>query len=248
MSHPIFDRTPVRSVKQRRETSKNWLKQLAVEQLEERQLPTCLVAPSSDVAYLFLRSPEHRALTVSGAYLHLLHRLPAGEEINAWVQAWDSWHLSREQLDAYFVASQEFGGSLDDQDWLKTVYFYLLDRDPDALGEAAFLTALGQGSSRFQVALAITTSNEQMSRYVVGYYVESLGRVPSFVEGMGWLLARRSGLTDEQARAQFVLSDEYYNEHAHGNAPEWVRDLYFLFLHRGPDQHGYHAILSLLCQ
>jgi hypothetical protein len=148
--------------------------------------------------------------------------------------------LRDEQVLAGFTSSVEYyvqsGGT--DQAWVHALYRDLLDRDPDAAGEAGWLNQLASGTSRFTVAHGFATSVEHQTRSVAGYYDRFLGRSADVSEVAGWVDRIEQGMSDEQVIAAFLASDEFYQ--GQGSSHQgWLNAAYQVALERAPDPEGF---------
>ncbi len=121
----LLGRTPASSEVQ------YWLKQLGAGK------------STSDVAYGFAASQERESQRVQADYLEYLGRSASASEVSSWVNVFLAGG-SNERVMSGFVSSQEYfqshGGDI--VDWLFAAYRASLQREPDAAGYQAWLSAL----------------------------------------------------------------------------------------------------------
>jgi len=98
----------------------------------------------ADVAFGFASSPEREGQRVTADYQRYLGRAPSATEVGYWVNTFLAG-TDNETVVASFVASQEFfqsQGQNNVNDWLFSAYEEILNRPPDATGEAYWLGVL----------------------------------------------------------------------------------------------------------
>jgi hypothetical protein len=97
----------------------------------------------TQVAHGFAASPEREGIVVQMDYQVFLYRTASPDEVNAWVNAFESG-VSNESVVAGFAGSDEYyrNHQSDPAAWLTAVYNDILGRDPDAAGFSAWYAAL----------------------------------------------------------------------------------------------------------
>ncbi|HLJ95590.1 MAG TPA: DUF4214 domain-containing protein, partial [Gemmataceae bacterium] len=198
------------------------------------------------VANTFAHSQEYFTNLVMQDYQQLLHRTPATAEVSIWVNILQNG-VSDEQVLAGFTSSPEYfqqSGSTD-QAWIDALYHDLLNRSPDAAGDAAWLHALAVGNSRSSIALGFADSVEHESDVVSAAYQRYLGRTPGAAEVAGWISNLQHGMADEQVVAAFVASAEFYAGHG-SSLQNWITGMYQLVFQRAPDPNGLNYWNQLL--
>lgn len=111
------------------------------------------------------------------------------------------------------------------KEYIEQVYLDLFGRLPDPSGLDAWTRALGGGTWRGSVAVAITSSDEFRSRLIADAYDSYLGRRPDDGGRRYWLARMAEGRTIAEIGSGFVASDEYWSR-AGGTPAGWVRALY----------------------
>ena len=99
----------------------------------------------AEVAYGFASSAEREGQRVTADYQRYLGRAPSAAEVSYWVNTFLAG-TDNETVVAGFVGSQEFfqtQGQNNVNDWLFVAYQEILNRPPDAAGEAYWLGVLG---------------------------------------------------------------------------------------------------------
>ncbi|MGH7135153.1 MAG: DUF4214 domain-containing protein, partial [Pirellulales bacterium] len=168
------------------------------------------------IAYDFVHSPEYYATNViAPAYLNLLGRAADAGGLAYWVQQMQNG-LTDQQLEAGFIASDEFyanaGGT--NLAWVDAVYQKLLGRPADPGGQSYWQGQLASGVSRGEVALLIANSAENDSQLISADYEKFLGRAPDPSGLSYWLQQFKNGATNEDVVAGFTGSPEYYDKHS----------------------------------
>ncbi|GJE46823.1 hypothetical protein AEGHOMDF_6032 [Methylobacterium soli] len=107
-------------------------------------------------------TPDPEAGAVARLYYGLLDRAPDQGGLDSFHDAVERG-MGLEAVARAVVESPEYAakfGALDDAAFLENLYEGALGRAPDATGAQAWLGALGQGSSRAEVAVGVTQSSE----------------------------------------------------------------------------------------
>lgn len=173
--------------------------------------------PRSVVVNAVDHSAEYYAnVIIAPAYQDYLGRSPDAAGLAFWVSQMQYHGLTDEQLEAGFIASNEFyaraGGT--DSLWADAMYLDLLGRQPDPLGEAYWVQQLSAGASRTSIAYGFAASLERERRRITDDYLHYLGRQPE-AQGLDyWLSQFASGATNEDLITGIVSSDEFYYKHA----------------------------------
>ncbi len=173
--------------------------------------------PRSVVVNAVDHSAEYYAnRVVTPAYQAYLGRSPDAAGVAFWVNLMQFHGLTDEQLEAGFIASNEFyvraGGT--DALWVDAMYFDLLGRQPDPQGEAYWVQQLAVGASRTSIAYGFAASLERERTRITDDYQHYLDRQPD-AQGLNyWLNQFAGGVTNEDLITGIVSSDEYYYKHA----------------------------------
>ncbi|HEV3005300.1 MAG TPA: DUF4214 domain-containing protein [Pirellulales bacterium] len=166
-------------------------------------------------AYSLTHSNEYFGNVIEADYQRYLGRAADPAGLQAWTVAMDAG-LTDEQLEANFIASPEFyahaGGT--DRAWVDAMYFDLLGRVADPVGEAEWIETLALGVPRSTVADDFAASPEREADRIQADYQQFLGRTANEPEVVNWVNAFRSGMTNENVVTGFVASDEFYREHS----------------------------------
>lgn len=118
------------------------------------------------------------------------------------------------------------------QCWVAQVYLDLLGRPVDAAGLAFWTSALAQGATRTQVALAIESSPEYRTLAISDLYLELLNR-PVDPLGLQYSLNfLAQGGTLEQLEAIILSSPEYFSTQGGGTNAGWIAAVYLDVLQR----------------
>ena len=97
------------------------------------------------------------------------------------------------------------------QSFLVGLYAQVLGRSADATGEAGWLGALQNGTSRAAVAQAFLTSAETDAKVIDQFYLEFLNRPADPAGEAGWLKAMLSGQANIETVAEgFLNSSEFF--------------------------------------
>jgi hypothetical protein len=127
---------------------------------------------------------------------------------------------SDQTLQSEILSSSEYvfnatHGSGNNSEWLNQVYLDLLGRNRDQAGSQGFLDGLNSNPptlTRQQVVSQILKSNEYQTDLITSFYSKYLDRTnPTSSDLAFWISALNSGTTNEQIIAQFVGSNEYFN-------------------------------------
>lgn len=163
-----------------------------------------------DIARSLLASDEYRQNFVESLYWQYLNRGgdPAG--VASWVNAMGDG-MTDETVRLAFLGSPEFwsnsGGNADG--YVTALYQTVLQRQPDASGEAYWAGRLDAGAARASVAAALIDSPEVLQHRVAGYYLTYLARNASAGELAYWAGQLAAGVRDETVIDGFVGSTEY---------------------------------------
>jgi Tol biopolymer transport system component len=190
----------------------------------------------------FAHSREHYTQFVVNAYQQYLKRTPDNQGLNFWVSNMLAGVYTDEQLESFFIGSQEYianhGGT--GQAWVTGMYQDLLGRTPGAAEVQGWVNALNNGTPPAAVALGFAASPERESQRVRFNYQTYLGRTPSQAEVDLWVNAFVGGLTNEDMVGGFVGSPEYYQNpnKGKGNEAHWIARAYqdVLFRSASPDE------------
>ncbi|GAB3029868.1 hypothetical protein GCM10027052_02390 [Parafrigoribacterium mesophilum] len=133
------------------------------------------------------------------------------------------------------------------QNFVKQLYL-------DFLGRAPSPTELGDWSSslldrrvtRYNVATALSRSDEWITTVITNFYRNTLGREPDSSGLRGWIDAARSGMPVAQIAAAFYSSPEYFSTVGHNDYRTWVADLYKKLLLRTADEGGLNGWVAAL--
>src|SRR5262249_40451675 len=113
--------------------------------------------PASQVVSGIAGSTEYRTLQVQDMYTELLHRNADSTELNTFVDAMATG-VTPEQVAVAISGSAEYfqtRGAGTNEGFLSGLYEDQLNRAIDATGQAGFTSALANGGSRDQVAMAV---------------------------------------------------------------------------------------------
>ncbi len=159
-------------------------------------------------------SSEYYQDLVSGYYSEFLRRTADGGRI-FWANELINGYMTDEQVIAQFVGSDEYfnnvaGGTT--ASFMDHVFLDLLHRHIDP-GAAAFWGNMFEDHSitRIEFVAAVDTSSEYYQDLVSGYYLQFLRHNADPLGRNAFASLLSSGTTDEQVIAQFVGSDEYFN-------------------------------------
>ncbi|HEX3607865.1 MAG TPA: DUF4214 domain-containing protein [Candidatus Dormibacteraeota bacterium] len=162
------------------------------------------------IAHALLGSVEYRSNFVQSVYWQYLNRggEPAG--VNSWVAALGDG-MTQETVRLAFLGSNEFfassGGNA--RGYVDALYTTVLQRSPDAPGEAFWINRMAQGSGPYPVAASLVYSTEQLEQRVSGYYLTYLARTAGPGELASWAHVMAQGTRDEDVILGFVGSTEY---------------------------------------
>jgi uncharacterized delta-60 repeat protein len=194
------------------------------------QGPPALPPHLYDAATAFTHSTEHYTQFVVAAYQQYLKRTPDAAGLDFWVSKLRGGVYSDEQVEAFFIGSQEYiqthGGT--GQAWVTGMYHDLLGRTPSDAEVQTWVNALSHGTPASAVALGFAASPERETQRVVANYQTYLSRAPSQAEIDLWVNGFVNGLSSEEMVARFVGSPEYFNnpQKGQGDWVRWVREAY----------------------
>jgi hypothetical protein len=208
--------------------------------ISDADLPNVPNGPPSarliDAAKAFAHSKEHYQQFVVNAYQQYLKRFPDDAGLNFWVSAMLAGTYSDEQVEAFFLGSDEYianhGGP--GAAWVTGMYKDLLGRTPSDAEVQGWVNALNAGTPASAVAFGFAASRERESQRVRFNYQTYLGRSPRQDEVDLWVNAFVGGLTNEDMVGGFVGSPEYYQNPNKGknNEAAWVARAYLDVLFR----------------
>jgi hypothetical protein len=186
------------------------------------------------VATALSHSAEAYRRFITGAYQKYLGRSPDAAGLADWLTAMQHG-LSDEQLEAFFIGSQEYiqdhGGA--GAGWVAGMYQDLLGRTASSDEVAGWVRNLQSGMSPQQVAYFFAHSAEREGQRVQADYQQFLGRQATADEVNLWVNAFEHGTSNEDVVAGFVGSVE--NFHNHGdNRAQWLAGAYWDLLGRTP--------------
>jgi hypothetical protein len=153
-----------------------------------------------------LNSTEYRTRLLGSWFALYLNRPAAAADVSFFMPMFIAG-FTDEQIQAQIIGSPEFftlaGGT--NTAFVNRMFQGIVNRIPAGSETSFFLSLLGS-SSRTSVALTLLNSTEARTRLVQSYYSRFLRRSGATAE-VNALLA----LTDEQAAAAILGSDEYFN-------------------------------------
>jgi hypothetical protein len=196
--------------------------------------PTNLI----NTALAFAHSTEHFQQFLQRAYVQYLKRDPDVVGIGFWIRNMQAGVYTDEQVEAFFLGSQEYianhGGT--NKAWVVGMYEDLLGREPTDAETQNWVKVLASGTSTNAVALGFAASPERETARVQTNYQTYLQRAPAQSEVDQWVKGFVSGLTNEDMVAGFVGSPEYYlsTQKGQSNTAQWVDQAYHDVLSRGP--------------
>jgi hypothetical protein len=217
------------------------------------------------VAADILSSTEYRTDFITSTYMNLLKRSPTGKEIASGLLALQQppAGAGKPNPDAVFEAgiltsSEYFHDQLDtsgptpiatDRQWLTSLYFNVLDRDPSA--DPGFATNLGTildsyAGQRLAVTTAIDNSTEYRTDLVISLFKTYLRRQPTQAEIATDRGLLQAGKTIEFLISLLVSSNEYFQNPVLGNNNNtvWLNQVYLDILNRNRDVNGSQAFLD----
>jgi hypothetical protein len=189
-------------------------------------------------------SAECYADLVAADYQKYLGRTPTGAEVAPWAGRLASGALTDEQFEAALLSSGEFlgaHGGAAGAEWIEALFQVELERIPAPADVQSWLATMAGGNlTPGQVALGFATSTEADQNRVTADYRQDLGRAPQSAEVQNWVRFLQSGGTDEQLQAQFVSSQEFFQNHG-GDVVDWLYGSYRATLNREPDAAGFRS-------
>ncbi|MBC7763122.1 MAG: DUF4214 domain-containing protein, partial [Candidatus Saccharibacteria bacterium] len=169
---------------------------------------------TTSVASGFVNSDEYRLQRITAAYRGILGRNGDVQGIANWLSLMQQGVLQTDDVDKYFLASDEYrlasGGT--DSSFVSALYLHLLGR-PITAGEIPFWTNISASSGRLAVVDGIWHSMESARSRITAMYFTYLGRYPDEAGLANWAsIAIDRG--DASVRWQLIGSQEYWNRAA----------------------------------
>jgi len=132
--------------------------------------------------------------------------------------------------------------------FVEALYLDFVGRTPSAAEVLHWVSRLDLGTSRYEVATALSRTDTWITAVVTRFYRDTLGRDPDPAGLAGWVQAVRSGTPVTTIASCFYGSDEYLAVMANGDLEDWVTDLYRKLLFRAPDAGGVHSWLGAMAR
>ncbi|HJT30507.1 MAG TPA: DUF4214 domain-containing protein [Pirellulales bacterium] len=187
----------------------------------------------TQVASLFVTSPERRSQVIGDLYETYLDRPVDAAGLSYWLGVWNA-SRGPEMVQAGIIGSAEFyataGGT--PQAWVTALYQNLFERAPDAAGLAYWANVIQTSQSRSSVVLGFVTSDEYRLNLLrgipndpddpdgpsdpnepndSGWYMQYLHRPIDQSGAMYWLAQMKAGYPQEAILEGILASDEYLN-------------------------------------
>lgn len=205
---------------------------------------------------------------ISRAYVILFNREPSDSEKSNWSSQLTSGTEAVDIL-AQMVSSQEFvNRSLNDTEYINTIYELLLDRSPDSSGRNYMYAKINEGYSRKYLFSILANSSECLSFFdlysvVRGTYlsddpVDTNMQIKPFVESLyegffnrsydvgglrAWMYALATdSMTGQQVASCFFNSAEFQGLNLSDS--EFITRIYRVCLDRDPDPAGLEYWMS----
>ena len=161
-----------------------------------------------------LNSQEYRIDLVNSFFHSYLNRPADPLALSTYVGALNGG-ATDEMVQAPILGSDEYflsRSANSNQGYLNALFLDLLNRPPDQASIDTFLTLLGSGGTRSQVAGILLGSAEYDTLLVTGYYSRFLRREPDSAGLNGFVseLQPPNNARDEQVIAQILGSEEYF--------------------------------------
>ncbi|HMO11847.1 MAG TPA: DUF4214 domain-containing protein, partial [Actinotalea sp.] len=123
--------------------------------------------------------------------------------------------------------------------FVRARYRDFLDRPPTSAELGSWTDRLVRRQvTRYDVATALSRSDEWISTVVTRFYRDTLNRTPDAAGLAGWVAAAKKGMPMAQIASAFYASPEYFATVGRGDDRTWVADLYHKLLLREPEQAG----------
>ncbi|HEY4029876.1 MAG TPA: DUF4214 domain-containing protein, partial [Caulobacteraceae bacterium] len=198
-------------------------------------------------------------------YEATLNRAPDQEGLADWVHSLNGG-TSLQTVVNGFVSSQEFQskyGALSNSDFVTLLYNNVLHRAPDDAGLSDWLAALSSGTTRAQVVLDFSESQEDIGQLASsvqqGLWIEDtavaqaarlydtvFSRLPDLPGLITWSHALQTGVSLQTAANGFVSSQEFQSRYGGLDDTQFVTLLYNNVLHRAPDGPGLSSWIATL--
>jgi hypothetical protein len=131
--------------------------------------------------------------------------------------------------------------------YIGRLYQTILGRTGSAAEVAGWVGAMQGTTSPAGVASAFEHSAEARARLVATWYATYLGRVPAMGEVQAWVAAMMSGLSEEQAQADILGSNEFaIRTNSQGSGEKYIESLFTLLLGRSPTPSELQSVLAIL--
>lgn len=193
-------------------------------------------------------------------YRAAFDRSPDLAGLSAWVARLQAGQMALDAVAGAFVGSAEFQaryGVTSDASFVGLLYNNVLDRAPDPAGLAAWISALGSGSSRSQVLRGFSESLEFRNSTDVAsqgwsrasveaawaddlfrLYQATLDRLPEASGFLFWASTLAAGRSYLDVVSSFVASREFQTRYGATTDTQFVTLLYDNVLGRAPDAAG----------
>ena len=166
--------------------------------------------PHTTVAANLANTSDYRNLIVTNAYMDVLRREPDAGGLTYWMS-----YLAKgggvEQLTGALVGSSEYTSMFGTQydAFVKAAYMTILQRTPDAGGEAYWVGRLGAGAPMWNVAASISHTPEWYSNRVTFDYAHYHIGSPDQGGLLYWAGRMQHGMPESQLAASLVGSGAY---------------------------------------
>jgi hypothetical protein len=133
------------------------------------------------------------------------------------------------------------------QNFVTQLYKDFLSRAPYSNELSSWTSRLmNHQSTRYDLATALSQSNEWITKVVTNFYHDTLNREPDQAGLSGWITAAQRGMPVAQIASAFYSSPEYFANVGHNDYRTWVSDLYQKLLLRAPDNAGLDGWVNAL--
>ncbi len=157
------------------------------------------------------QSAEHRGIQVDGFYRTILNRPADASGRQAWVNSMLAGMTAESVMFSFTTSAEYLQDNPLNLSFVRSLYFDILGRTPDAAGQASWIAALTLGAvTPAQAVQSFIDSHERHVKLVDSFYINYLRRTADTVGETAWAAQLDARTVDEQFAAEAILSSDEY--------------------------------------